>query len=73
MTESKPDTTPFLRVVNPDATPEEIAAVVAVFSALGGGAPAPAPPRSEWADPARRMRGHLAHGSGSWRASGLPR
>lgn len=64
---------PVLRVVNPDATPEEIAAIVAVFASLGGGEPAPEPPRSEWANPARSLRGHLPHGSGSWRASGLPR
>ncbi|HWJ80742.1 MAG TPA: acyl-CoA carboxylase subunit epsilon [Nocardioides sp.] len=62
---------PVLRVVNPDATPEEIAAVVAVFSALGGGEPAPAPPRSEWANPVRRMRAPHRHGPGAWRASAL--
>ena len=62
----------LLRVVNPDATPEEVAAVVAVLSALGGGAPAPAPPRSQWASPHRQVRRTLPHGSGAWRASGLP-
>ena len=36
MSEQQPG--PVLRVVNPDATPEEVAAVVAVLSALGGGA-----------------------------------
>ena len=64
---------PVLRVVSPDATPEEIAALVAVFSALGGGEPAPEPPRSEWAAPARRMRVALPHGRDGWRASALPR
>lgn len=63
------DPKPLLRVVSPDATPEEIAALVAVFSALGGGAPAPEPPKSVWADPARRMRTTLPHGRGAWRAS----
>ncbi|MBZ5733292.1 acyl-CoA carboxylase subunit epsilon [Nocardioides sp. TRM66260-LWL] len=64
---------PLLRVVNPDATPEEIAAIVAVLSALGSGAaPAPAP-RSQWAAPARRLRGAHGSGPGAWRASGLPR
>ena len=31
---------PLLRVVTPDTTPEEVAAIVAVLSALGGGASA---------------------------------
>lgn len=68
---------PLLRIVTPDTTPEEVAAIVAVLSALGGGAPAPEPPRSEWASPARGVRSTpgraLAHGRGAWRASGLPR
>ena len=68
---------PVLRVVNPDATPEEIAALVAVFSAIGGGAAAPEPARSEWAAPARGVRlprgAGIASGRGAWRASGLPR
>ncbi len=68
---------PLLRIVTPDTTPEEVAAIVAVLSALGGGAPAPEPPRSEWASPARGVRSApgraLAHGRGAWRASGLPR
>ena len=56
------DQKPLLRVVNPDATPEEDAA----------GAPAPAPPRSQWASPHRQVRRTLPHGAGAWRASGLP-
>ena len=60
---------PMLRVLNSDATPEEIAAVVAVFAAMGSGAPAPEKPRSEWASPAQRMRTTLPHGPGAWRAS----
>ena len=65
---------PVLRVVNPDATPEEVAAIVAVLSALGG-APAPAPPRppSAWAARHRTVRRTLPHGPGGWRASSLPR
>lgn len=71
MSEQTPaeEQTPLLKVVSPDATPEEVAALVAVFSALGGGEPAPEPPRSEWANPARRMRTTLPHGRGAWRAS----
>ncbi|GAB4010319.1 acyl-CoA carboxylase subunit epsilon [Nocardioides ultimimeridianus] len=68
---------PALRIVTPDTTPEEIAAIVAVFSALGGGEPAPEPTRSLWASPERTMRTapgrSLAAGRGAWRASGLPR
>ena len=66
-------TTPVLRVVNPDATPEEVAALVAVFSALGGGeAPAPRT-RPSWSAPGRLLRSTPPHGPGGWRASGLPR
>jgi hypothetical protein len=63
---------PLLRVVNPDATPEEVAAVVAVLSALGGAAPEPPRRRSLWAAPERQVRRTLPHGRGAWRASGLP-
>lgn len=64
---------PVLRVVNADATPQEIAVLVAVFSAMGGGeAPAKKAP-SQWAAPARTARRLLPHGVGGWRASGLPR
>jgi len=61
-----------LRVVNADATAEEVAAIVAVFSALGSAA-APAPrPVSHWAAH-RRLRTPAHSGRGGWRASGLPR
>lgn len=66
-------TAPLLRVVNPDATPEEIAAIVAVFSALGSATPAPAPARSRWAAPVDRMRPLHRPGPGAWRADALPR
>ncbi|HET8602869.1 MAG TPA: acyl-CoA carboxylase subunit epsilon [Marmoricola sp.] len=64
---------PILRVVTPDATPEEIAALVAVFASIGAPAEAPPAPRSEWASPARRIAPAPPHGSGGWRSSGLPR
>ncbi|MGF9760921.1 acyl-CoA carboxylase subunit epsilon [Microvirga sp. 0TCS3.31] len=65
---------PVLRIVNADATPEEIAALVAVFSTLGadGGEPTERP-RSSWSNPARGVRRTHRHGSDAWRASGLPR
>ncbi|GAA5115203.1 acyl-CoA carboxylase subunit epsilon [Alloalcanivorax gelatiniphagus] len=65
--------TPLLRVVNADATPEEVAALVAVLSALGsaGGEP-PRRPQPSWNHPARAVRRPLRAGPGAWRASGLP-
>jgi Acyl-CoA carboxylase epsilon subunit len=65
-------TTPELTIVKRDATPEEVAAIVAVLSSLGS-APAPAPaPVSTWAAHGRKMRSTLRRGPGAWRASGLP-
>lgn len=65
---------PLLRVVTPDATPEEVAAIVAVLSALGGaGEEAPRRPRPSWNLPARGVRRTHRSGPGAWRASGLPR
>jgi hypothetical protein len=63
-----------LRVVKGDATPEEIAALVAVIASMNAGPAARAKPkpRSTWADPARRMRTTLPYGPGGWRASGMP-
>ncbi|MCW2832392.1 MAG: hypothetical protein JWN68_345 [Nocardioides sp.] len=65
---------PLLTVVNADATPEEIAALVAVFSSLGSSGGEGSPRRTpEWSRPGRLMRGPVAHGPGGWRASALPR
>lgn len=61
-----------LRILTPSATPEEVAAVVALFSALGTAAPVPPRRRSLWSDPAHRVRARLSAGPGAWRASGLP-
>ncbi|WP_205471230.1 acyl-CoA carboxylase epsilon subunit [Nocardioides sp. SYSU D00038] len=68
-----PDAQPLLRVVTPDTTPEEVAAIVAVFAALGGDEAPARPARSQWAHPGRAARRTLPHGQGGWRASGLPR
>jgi hypothetical protein len=63
---------PLLRVVRGDATPEEVAALVAVVAALGS-ATAPPPRRvPEWSAHHRKMRRSLPHGPGGWRSSGLP-
>jgi hypothetical protein len=64
---------PLLRVVRGDATPEEVAALVAVVASLGGGE-APAPRRApEWSAHHRKLRTTLPHGPGGWRSSALPR
>ncbi len=64
----------LLQVVSPDATPEEIAALVAVFASMGGAPAASAPPRSpEWQAHHRKVRATYPHGPGGWRSSGLPR
>ncbi len=73
-TEATAPQQPLLRVVNPDATPEEIAALVAVFAALGSdGAPAPKRRTPEWSAPRRLHRTPQFPGPGGWRASALPR
>ncbi|WP_157250560.1 acyl-CoA carboxylase subunit epsilon [Nonomuraea typhae] len=62
-----------LRVVRGDATPEELAALVAVLAARQA-APAPEPrrQRESWRNPARGMRTRLAPGKSAWRMSALP-
>ncbi|MET8005753.1 acyl-CoA carboxylase subunit epsilon [Nonomuraea glycinis] len=62
-----------LRIVRGDATPEEIAALVAVL-AVRRAQPPPPPPRQSrtWRNPARTMRNPLAPGKSAWRMSALP-
>jgi hypothetical protein len=67
------DSPPLLKIVNPDATPEEIAALVAVFAALGGGEESPKHPTSEWSAHHRKVRSTHLPGPGGWRSSGMPR
>ncbi|MGI8645123.1 MAG: acyl-CoA carboxylase epsilon subunit [Nocardioides sp.] len=70
--ESEPG--PVLRIITPDATDEEVAALVAVFAALGSATGDAAPsPRPEWNAPHRLVRAAHPHGPGGWRGSGLPR
>jgi hypothetical protein len=62
-----------LRIVRGDATPEEIAALVAVLLSRPGDADVPsAPARSAWADRSRQLRRPLRPGPGAWRRSALP-
>jgi hypothetical protein len=67
---------PFLQVVRGDATPVEIAALVAVLTARARAAEASrathAERRSAWTDRSRQLRRSLPHGPGAWRASALP-
>ncbi|GGU64872.1 acyl-CoA carboxylase subunit epsilon [Lentzea flava] len=69
------DQKPLLRVVKGDPDDYQLAALTAVIAGLAAAAPSsedkPAA-RSEWANPARRMRRPLQHGPGAWRASGFP-
>ena len=64
---------PLLRILTPDTTPEEVAAIVAVFSAMSSGEAAPRRRRSEWNSPYRQVRPFYSHGPGGWRSSGLPK
>jgi hypothetical protein len=65
---------PALRVVRGDATPEEIAALVAVLLArsAAGEVVVPTPARSAWSDRSRLLRRPLFPGAGAWRRSALP-
>jgi hypothetical protein len=66
---------PFLRVVRGDATPEEIAALVAVLAARNGDDQTSGQARSvknTWSDRSRSLRRPLSPGPGAWRGSSLP-
>lgn len=67
---------PRLRIVRGEATPEEIAALVAAVSAKGRAARSAAAtasrrsaPVSRWADRARQLRRPLPQGPDAWRAA----
>lgn len=62
---------PLLKVIDQNATPEEVAAIVTIFSALGSAEAPKKKQRSLWATP--QLRTPLHAGPGAWRASGLPR
>ena len=66
---------PVLRVIRGDATPEEIAALLAVLAArsVPAAEPEPAGTDAAWLDRAGRMRQPLSPGPGAWRASAWPR
>ncbi|GAA2026298.1 hypothetical protein GCM10009740_15080 [Terrabacter terrae] len=58
--------------VSGSPTPEELAALVVVLSALGDDEAAAEPTRSPWADPSWQLVGPSAR-HGGWRSTGLPR
>ena len=69
------DDRPVLRVVSGDATPEEIAALVAVLLARSADAETPGQARSvsgSWADRSGQIRRPLSPGPGAWRRTALP-
>ena len=71
---TEPDPRPVLRLVRGSATPEELAAVVALVVARRGG-PAAGPPAvvvpSAWRSSAG-LRRPVVPGPGAWKRSGLP-
>ena len=74
-TPGEPPGPPRLRVVRGNATPEEIAALVAVLLIRAGETGAGQPARSgqgNWSDRSRLLRRPLSPGPGAWRRSGLP-
>ena len=57
-------------VVHGEATPEQVAALVAVLSAASGGGDTASKDRlSTWAAHAAAMRQPVSHGPGAWRTS----
>ena len=64
---------PPLRLVRGDASPEEVAAILAVLSAASAGAPEPARRHTgAWTSRERTVRRPLSPGPGAWRASAWP-
>jgi hypothetical protein len=68
VTADGPAGSPAIRVRGP-ATPEDVAALIAVLAAAGGAEPAPERPTSTWASHAAALRRPIAHGPGAWRSS----
>ena len=72
------DGAPVLRVVRGDATPEEIAALVATLTAVAAARSRaaadaePAPVAADWNARARLLRAPVRPAPGGWRRSSLP-
>ncbi|WP_433499766.1 acyl-CoA carboxylase subunit epsilon [Sphaerimonospora sp. CA-214678] len=65
---------PIVKIVRGAATPEEVAALVAVLTALPESRPAAGAVRESgnWRKSAYRTRGPLPHGPGAWRRAFFP-
>lgn len=63
---------PRIEVIG-DASPEQVAALVAVLSAAGGEDEDPSGPASRWASRERLVRAPLHPAPGAWRAAAFPR
>jgi Acyl-CoA carboxylase epsilon subunit len=72
------DDIPLLRIVHGDATPEEVAAIVATLTALAAARSQVAegeerePVQTNWNARARLLRAPLHPAPGAWRQSALP-
>ncbi len=65
-------TAPHLHVIRGDASPEDIASLLAVFAAVQGNAqPQESAAIHAWNSRAATMRNFPAPGPGAWRASGM--
>lgn len=62
---------PMLRIVRGDATPEDVAAIVALLAAAGGSTERKPEGMGLWRHQGR-LRAMPYPGPNSWRASGLP-
>ena len=72
----RPGDQPVLHIIKGDATPEEVAALVAVLASRRPAAAAPQTvtrPRSAWSDRSRLLRAPLFPAPGAWHRSALPR
>lgn len=72
MTAPMSEREPYLRIVRGDATPEEVAAVVAAITSRAPRVTKAVQKAENWRNPAHRMRGALPRGPGAWRASSFP-
>lgn len=72
MSAETPESAPFLRVVTPNVTPEEVATLVTVFAALAANSGRPKRRRLEWSAPHRAVQLRYSVGPGGWRSSAMP-
>ncbi len=73
-TETGTSTAPALQVISGNATPEEIAVILALVAASSGADAEPDVTEvNRWNDRSAHLRSYLYPGQGAWRASALPR